>query len=87
MANDYESGRYRMTDPERILKLEQEIRVLKERRLELQAAFDESQRRIRALEDFRTDLHARLQSLVRWIAIMASCLGAGVSLAEHWIFK
>lgn len=87
MPRDDDSSPYRMTDPERILKLEQEIRVLKERRLELQAGLDDAQRRIRVLEDFKTDMHARLQSMVRWLAIMASCLGGGISLAEHYLFK
>lgn len=82
-----ESDRYRMTDPERILKLEQELRFLKERRRELQEQIDDMRGNIRQLEQFRDDLHGRLSTMVWWLGVMASAVAAGMSLVLHLIFK
>lgn len=76
-----------MTDPERILKLEQELRFLKERRRELQEQIDDIRGDIRKLEQFRDDLHGRLSTMVWWLGIMAAALGTAASLVEHLIFK
>lgn len=82
-----ESNRYNLSDRERLVKAEQEIRFLKEQRRELLDQVDGLDRRVRDLESFRIDLRARLSSTLWWLSVLAASLATAVSFLEHLFFK
>lgn len=81
------SDEWRLTDKERIAKLESEVRNLKERRLEAQATINTLTEDLEGLKTWRTDLTARIQNSAKWMAIMSGAIAGAISLAEHFFFK